>query len=640
MFRRIKKYFTFILIAIICLPLFSYAQAGNKEEEVFFVAKKAFEDGYYEASLGLFNRFQKEFPDSSKVSEAELLSGESLFYQNKFNEALSSFEKLLNKPSAVNIKDAVIYWIAETHFKKNDFPKAAETYRMLVSAFPNSSYVPSAVYSLGWSLFEEGKFSEAMEYFKVIEDKYPQEPQVLDASLKSLECLYNLKEYSALREKSKQLIKFFSKDSARRAYLYFYLAEAEYYLDSFNRALEFFGRAVKESSDKKIRSLSHLGAGWAYLKLNEYKKAEAEFSLVNKEGLNRKSLEAWALGRADLCLKQGKLEDARLFFQEAADLSDDKSVKEAALVQIGDIYYDLGDYPKAIGLYKEVLKNFPTGYYKEYVSYRNSVALYAIGLGYFRKEDYESSLKVLLECRRDLKDSVFSPEVSYLLASCHYNLGNFNKAIENFKEVLSRCQDVQLLQKAEYEIADSFYHLGNEKEALYRFNALRSKYAGSNLTAKAVFWLAGYYYQHNEPDISARYFLSLIQDCPGSDLVAEAYYSLGLIFADRGMHKEAALNFRKAADLGRPEIKFISTFALAEALEASGDFNMAIKEYLKASLGSEFKERAFLRIARIYEDKDDFKEALSFYMKAIETGGKANAYARERVSWIESSIKK
>lgn len=640
MFRCVKKYLAVFVIGFFCLPVFCHAQYGSDEEGVFFVARKAFEDGYYEVSLGIFNRFLKDFPGSPKAGEAELLSGESYFYQNKLAEALFRFESLLDKPSARGIKDAVIYWIAETHFKSNDFSKAAKAYRRLIDEFPNSSYAPLAFYSLGWSLFEEGKFQDSLGYFKAMEDKYPREPQALDASFKIVECLYKLKDYPALKSKARQLLKLFAKDTPRLAYLYFYLAEAEYYLNNFNRALEFFRKALKENSDSRLHALSRLGLGWSYLKLKEYKKSEEEFAFVNEAGLDKEILESLVLGKADSLLRQGKLKEAEVFLQKAARLSDDKFVKEGALVQVADIYYDLGDYSEAIEAYKALLKAFPAGRYKDYILYRISTASYVLGLGYFQKEDYKSGIKVLDECRRNFKEAMLLPDLSYLLGSCYYNLGDFNKAIENFREVLSRSQDAQLLQKAEYGIADSFYYLGNEKEALLRFNALRSRYPGSSLAAKALFWLAGYYYQRNELDIAARYFLSLVQDFPANELVADAYYSLGLISSSNGAHKEAILNFKKAGELGNPDIRFVSIFALAETLEAQGDFKAAIDEYLKASADNKFKERAFLRIARIYEDREDLKEALTFYAKAAEAGGKGSAYAKERISWIESIIRK
>jgi len=609
MFSRIKKYFILILIAIICLPLFSYAQVGNKEEEVLFVAKKAFEDGYYEVSLGLLNRFLTDFPDSPRASEAELLAGQSYFYQGKELEALAKFEELLNKESALSIKDAVLYWIGEAYFKANNFPKAAATYRKVIDEFPRSSYVPVSHYSLGWSLFQEGSFKEALVYFKIMQEKYPKEPQTLDAAFKISECLYSLKDYPALRIQARGLLGLFAKDLSRLAYLYFYIAESEYYLDNFNQSLDFYKKVLKESADAKLRVLSNLGVGWSYLKLKDYKKAEAEFMLIKEEGLDKKILEALLLGRAESLLKQGRLKESRIEFKKVINVSDDSTIKEGLFVKIADIDQELGEHAAAIEGYKLVLAGYPAGSYRDYISSRVGVSVYALGLEYFQKQDYELCLKILEEARKNTKEITFLPDAAYLLGNCYYNLGDFKKAIELFKDARARSQDQELTQNAEYAIADSLYYLGREKEAVSVFNALRSRYPGSKLTARVLFWLAGYYYQQNEFGLSSRYFLSLIQDFPNSGLAEDARHSMELI-----------------------------SFARGQELEVKGEPDAAVEEYLKIINDSLLKEKAFLRIARIYEDNDDFNQALKFYKQILAMGGENSSYAKERVDWIEFNL--
>jgi len=97
---------------------------------------------------------------------------------------------------------------------------------------------------LGWCLFEGHKFKDALEYFKILDEKYPQEPQARDASFKIIECLYNLKDYPALKEKIIPGMETFSRDSSRMAYLYFYAAEADYYSGNFRSGLAAYSRVL------------------------------------------------------------------------------------------------------------------------------------------------------------------------------------------------------------------------------------------------------------------------------------------------------------------------------------------------------------------------------------------------------------
>ncbi|MCM8790004.1 MAG: tetratricopeptide repeat protein, partial [Candidatus Omnitrophica bacterium] len=253
-----------------------YAQEVSKEQEVLFVAKKAFEDGFYEVSLGLLERFLKSYPESAELPQAYLLIGQCYFYQNKFLDALSTFEKLLSEPKAKNIRDALYFWVAEVHFKGNSFDRAASYYQKIIDEFPKSSYVPLAYYSLGWTEFQRQNFKESLKFFSIVEDRYPKEPQARDSSLKIIECLYNLKDYPQLKEKIKAYLKVYAKEPAILMYLNFYLAEANYYLDDFEGAVDAYQK-VTATSDKQLQALSRLGLGWSYLKLKKYKEAESLF---------------------------------------------------------------------------------------------------------------------------------------------------------------------------------------------------------------------------------------------------------------------------------------------------------------------------------------------------------------------------
>jgi TolA-binding protein len=764
--------------------LISYSEVQSKEEEMLFMAKKAFEDGYYEVSLGLLERFLSTYPGSPKVNEADLLVGECYFYQNKFQDALGRFEALLKKPFSERIKDAILYWIAEVYFKSNDFSRAAVFYKDLINQFPNSSYTPLAYYSLGWCSFQENKFEEAKGYFKIIEDRYPKEPQARDASFKIIECLYNLRDYSSLRDKVKSVIKLFSGDAARVSYLYFYLAESEYYLENFNQAVEFYNKALKDKSgDIKMYLFSHLGLGWTYLKLKKYKEAEAEFIAILDGNLDKKSVDVLLLGKAVLfletgrqdeavkiysklidtatdplslaqaylgkadillglkeygksvllyrealnkiksesvtleiidrlhynlgvsLLKQGEIKEAVKEFQGLAIKADNIIAKAGALLAIGDLYQDSGDLSKAEEVYRTILKEYPDSDYQSYIQYQlGSVYLkkenydlaikelsgislgicepklfnssrYSLALAYFKKQDYTNCIKVLEEMLKTKKAESYNLQAVYLLGSCYYNLNDFNKAISYFKEIINRSPDEELIQKALYGTADSFYQIGNEKEALIRFNALRLRYSGSDLTAQALFWLGNYYYRNNDFNLANRYFLSLIQDFPKSYLIFDAYYYLELISAQGLQTKEVVDNFNKVMESEKPQLKGMAAVSagdlfyrledyaraiefyrkgivfvgqdeantmrmkIAECLEADGDIDGAIAEYLKLSSDLPLNPRAFMRLARIYEDRGKYKEAEKFYKKVLQTDTENSAFAKERIDWIELNIK-
>ena len=136
----------------------------SREGEAFYVAQKAYEDGFYEVALNLFQRFLKNFPQSQEIPEINLYIAQCYFQQNKFIAALTQLERLSSEPGAEHLEDAVLYWIGEVHFRGKDFSKAISFYQRIIDEFPDSDLLVHAYYSRGWCLFELG------EYYKAIED--------------------------------------------------------------------------------------------------------------------------------------------------------------------------------------------------------------------------------------------------------------------------------------------------------------------------------------------------------------------------------------------------------------------------------------------------------------------------------------
>jgi len=719
-----------LILLIFCLSscIFGLAQGAPKEEESLFVAKKAFEDGFYEVSLGLIDKFLKDYPDSPLAAEADLLAGQCYFRQDKYLEALSKLEATLTHPQARNIQDALYYWIAEIHFKGNDFAKASQYYRKVIENFPNSSYAVSSYYSLGWCLFQEGEFKEAIKYFEIVQKDYPKEPQAQDAALKIIECLYNLKEYQAVKDRAMACLKNTpAKDNFRLSYLYFYLGEADYYLNSFQDAADFYSKVINYATDAKTVDLARLGAGWCYIKLERYKEAEDILSKIKEANLDAKSRDALGLaqaiiftetsrfgeaqdayqkllsssedkgviiqaylGKADALynrteynkaievyqqalanlgeqpqgdfldklhyglawsfLKEGEFKKAIDEFQKIVKNSDDKTVKIAALCQIGDAYQDSGEFEKASQSYNQILKGYPDSFYSDYVQYQMGMvmlktynydaaamafkalkanfpnskllddATYALALSYFQREDYSASRDVLVKFLEEFKESSLRPEATYLLGTDLYNLGKFSEAIEVFKTITRLySQDKQLLQKAEYEIADCYYQMGDEKEAMARFKTLRSKYPDSTLTAEVMWWLGEYYYRHNELALARRYFSSLIQDFPKSSLLPSAYYALASTYESEGNYGQAIDNFSKVMNTDRSDLAGAAGIAIGDIYAKEDKIEEALSIYKDTAVKyPNLGHLAHPKIADIYRKTNELDQALEFYRKSLD----------------------
>jgi tetratricopeptide (TPR) repeat protein len=115
------------------------------------------------------------------------------------------------------------------------------------------------------------------------------------------------------------------------------------------------------------------------------------------------------------------------------------------------------------------------------------------------------------------------------------------------------------------------------------------------------------------------------------------------IYSRIGSYDEALGLYQKS--LQEVPVKEMADIQLkiAEMKQAQGKLNEAIEEYLKVtylySENSQLSVKALLRVAAIYEDKENFPEALKIYKRVISMNTQEAKYAQERADWIKAHTK-
>ncbi|MFA4989494.1 MAG: tetratricopeptide repeat protein [Candidatus Omnitrophota bacterium] len=537
-----------IFLAIL-LVLFSSAQlpaqeiaASLKEEETLFMAKKAFEDGFYEVSLGLLERFLNTYPDSLRGPEADLLAGECYFQQNKFTQALNKFEALLKNPKAKGISDAVYYWMAEVHLKGDDFAQAAVYYKKIIQEFPNSSYVPIAYYSIGWCLFQEHKFQEALGYFQTLAEKFPREPQGKDAAFKMAECLYNLKDYSSLKSKIGPLLELFPKDSLRSSYLYFYLGEANYYLDNFSESLEAYTRSLAANPDEKMQELIKLDLAWAYLKLKRYKEAEDIFWSIKQKFLEKRSRDILCLGRAILLMETNRVNEAKKIYEQLLSEAGDPLILAQAYIGKADAFYNLADYKEASRAYQEALSEVDLQGLSSQIADK---LYYNLGWSILKQGDAQAAVKEFRKVAATSNDLQLKVSALCQIGDIYQESGDYLKAQKSYQEVLQIYPASPYSDYACYQLGVAGFKDAHYKEAILSLEKFQDGFRESGLRPKALYLLGNCFYNLGDYTAARRSFKEVIRAAEqDTELIQKAEYGIADCFYQSGEEKEALKRFK------------------------------------------------------------------------------------------------
>ncbi|MFH0790448.1 MAG: tetratricopeptide repeat protein [Candidatus Omnitrophota bacterium] len=142
-----------------------------------------------------------------------------------------------------------------------------------------------------------------------------------------------------------------------------------------------------------------------------------------------------------------------------------------------------------------------------------------------------------------------------------------------------------------------------------------------------------------EPALKA--YKDILENYP--NLASLVYPKIADIYLKIKDYEQAIGFYRKSQELVPVNEMSNIQFKIAEARQAQGKPDEAIEEYLKvAYLYSENNRlvvKSLLRVAAIYEDRDNFKEAVNIYKKIALLDAEESKYAKEKIEWIRENIK-
>lgn len=118
----------------------------------------------YSSSIDLYRRFVERFPSHPKLEEALYLLGYTLQEDNRGDEAVEVFQRLLRDRPASKFAAEVHFRIGEFQFEVGEYETAVAEYEATLAARDPQLY-DKALYKMGWAYYRMGKPHEANRHF-------------------------------------------------------------------------------------------------------------------------------------------------------------------------------------------------------------------------------------------------------------------------------------------------------------------------------------------------------------------------------------------------------------------------------------------------------------------------------------------
>ena len=620
-FYRDSRTIAFILLLTFLFSFPGYSKlyaADNEETELFLVAQKAFDDGFYDVAIRYINQFLEKYPQTEKRTQANLLLGQCFFFKGLYLKAFDIFKSLLSNN---DLKDATLFWLGETYLKGSDYAQAEKQYRQLIDVYPNSFYVPQAYYSLGWALFDQKNYESAKSTFQEFIGKFPAHELVEDSLFKIAECEYNLHAYeNAIHYFQDYVTRF--QQSKRHDQVYFYMGESYYYQENFPKAIEYYTKATEISQDDKITLISKISIGWSYFKLKDLEKSQQFFDeaqrLSQEKNIPSDDID---LGRASLALETSDYSKALdAYAHLISTFPNSPRIPEAYLGK-ANVLYLMKNYTDAISQYTLLIEKFAQDSNLKEITEK---AYFGLAWTYLKNGDTELSIKTFQDVVNQTNDKVAKVSALTQIGDAYQDIGELDKALEIYDKILKDFPDTLYTDYVQYRQGIVLLKLNKIEAATLSFQTLQSNFPQSKYLGDTKYYLGLAYFKKGDWAAAKEQLTNFLKDLPPTnEFQSDAQYILGLSIFNLQDYTEAMKIFQRIVKNYPTQTSLVSNceINIAKCFYNSSDVKEALKKFKIIAYKyprTDTELEALLWLGDYYLKTSDFNNAITYYQQLIE----------------------
>ncbi len=596
--------------------LFDIFQSRYPSHPLAFEARLALGKYYYAAgqhdkAITTLARVVQKNPPDEVAARALYWMGESATNLNDFSEAIQYFEQAAIEYPETNTAPIALYAVAATQVRQGNPEAAVRFFELLSARYPQSPYTQN----LGLTLAEV--YYELGDYQRSIDEIQRRLPNVEGPALDRANFLL-AESYNQLRESDQAIVYYRrftenNQDSPFFRNALYGLAWNYHSEDAYQWAAEHFGQVLQHGEKDELaasaayyRAVNTKLAGQAFEALNMFKEAAETFpqneisdKILFELGMTAYELRLWedardaftrlinefktsnTLGQAyyrrgSSFIALGDFDAALSNFDRAIALNEaPASLKQEVIFQKAWLQYRNGNYAASAPAFMELFQ-------KNASSEVGGEALFWAAESYQQLGDLLRASQLFRQYLRGYSGGKQADAAHYALGWTHFKQGNFEAAINEFKQFLSQYRGVDEFvpyrNDALLRLADSYFALKRYPEAIQTY----SRIGGEDGDDYALYQVGQAYYNAGEGFEAITTFRRLLREFPESDWVQEAQYNLGYLYFQNQNYQEAVSEYEKLIkNYPRDPLAAKAQYGIGDALYNAGDIEASVDAYRK-----------------------------------------------------------
>ena len=598
--------------------------------------------------------------DKSEISK---IIGESYFNLKKYSEAIPFLKDYKGKKGKWNNTD--FYQLGYAYYKQNDFENAISNFNKIIDE--KNSISQNAYYHLGECYLNLEKKSEALNAFKSASemtfDKNIKEDAALNYAKLSYEEGNPFKSVAeVLQDYLKEYPKSKAYDEINKLVVSSYIHQQDYQgalnflskkKSKENIALSFevsLYRGIQLLNQNKIKEaipffeissksesyiINERAKFWlaeCLYRLKKHKESLTKFNSL-KESITENhpdfNLIDYNIGYNNFKLKAYK--EASIAFKNFLQKdSIDNSIKDDAIIRLGDSYFAIKNYKEAIKSYQKVVTK--SGESADYAQYQ-------IGLIFGFTGDNNAKITALTNVVNNYEISSLKDDALFQLGVTYTSLKNNKKAQQAYNRLIEKHPNSIFIPKALVRQGLLYYNDNQPDKALKSFKKVTSQYSNSPDAFEAVANARNIYIDKGNLDEYVNWIRDLkFINITNSDLDNTAYAVAEKKYFESKDGNDIIKNltdYVNAFPNGIHRLK--ANYYLADVLFKVKEFKRAIVYYevVVDEEQSEFSEESLSKLTQIYLQENKFDQALP-YLDRLEQ----EAYSKENLIFAQSNLMK
>jgi TolA-binding protein len=417
--------------------------------------------------------------------KATMLKGIDYFNKDDYQQAITFFEKSLQTPIDKDYQAEASYWCGESYSIQKKYEQAAIHYHKAIEvALPTSHLIEKSRYGLGYCYFNSQQYDRALLNFKEFSSKVKADgANSGDGMLRLADCQYISKSYTDALASYKKSIQLNTPDKDY-AYLQagvilgilrkyseaiaeldvviksyptssvideavFQRSQLEFEQGNYTAAQVGYSKLIAEHPTSRFVPYAYTRRAASNFNLKDYNKTSDDYILVLTQYPSHPSTKDVLLPLQESLNLAGRSSEFDRYLASYTSSNPDAKGIEAVEYESAKNQYFNQDYKKAIASLSSYVRQYPTSSF-------SAEANYYLAESYYRLRDLTSALPIYYAVSTD-KSFSFITKVTSRIAELEFKLGNYDKAINQYQQLLATASNKRDQYAAWNGLMESYY---------------------------------------------------------------------------------------------------------------------------------------------------------------------------------------